>query len=378
MAEHAKLTQPEKTKDTAKKIESEKTPSPANRTGIPNAMKARFEGLSGFSFDDVRVHYNSGKPARLQAFAYTQGNQVYVGPGQEAHLWHELVHVVQQKQGRISVRSQINDDPILEKEASAGVVNASSEPAQGYSDAIQRIKYPNANVLMNDFLNKYSYAQAAKQPALTSPDSILSSLRDEANSILGDTGIDLTLVFSPVAGDQHGLASYNDNATGGFCTITIDPSRSFEESLIVFLHELTHVIAHYCYYHPGSNEQIAASEYDTHTGSTVTGTTNAASSILNWIVTSQSLVSSTLASLPDCVAYITARLQNIQGNPLFERDATISDIMAYLTIKGWKDTPLYNHFKQAYALTRQNRAIDLAARLASLAPPPTVPVLTSA
>jgi hypothetical protein len=33
-------------------------------------MKTRFENLSGLSFDDVRVHYNSNKPAQLQALAY--------------------------------------------------------------------------------------------------------------------------------------------------------------------------------------------------------------------------------------------------------------------------------------------------------------------
>jgi hypothetical protein len=94
----------------------------ANRTGIPNAVKERFENKSGFSFDDVRIHYNSDKPAQLQAFAYTQGNQVYIAPGQERCLGHELGHVVQQKRGEVrpTVRYNgvgINDDTGLEKEA---------------------------------------------------------------------------------------------------------------------------------------------------------------------------------------------------------------------------------------------------------------------
>lgn len=70
-----------------------------NLTGIPTQMKLDFEQRSGLSFDDVRVHYHSDKPARLQAMAYTQGTQVYIGPGQERHLPHELGHVVQQKLG---------------------------------------------------------------------------------------------------------------------------------------------------------------------------------------------------------------------------------------------------------------------------------------
>jgi hypothetical protein len=63
-------------------------------TGIADAVSA--SNISGFSFDDVKVHYNSDKPAQLQATAYTQGNQVHIAPGEERHLDHELGHVVQQ------------------------------------------------------------------------------------------------------------------------------------------------------------------------------------------------------------------------------------------------------------------------------------------
>lgn len=87
-----------------------------NYTGIPTQMKKQFETRSGVSFDDVKVHYNSKKPAQLRSLAYTQGNQVYLGQGQEKHLGHELVHVVQQKQGRVS-GNYINQDHALESEA---------------------------------------------------------------------------------------------------------------------------------------------------------------------------------------------------------------------------------------------------------------------
>jgi len=113
-------------KGAVQKKESEKTVVSPNRTGIPDAMKARFEQASGFSFDDVRVYYNSDKPTHLQthlqALAYTQGNQVYIAPGQEKYLAHELGHVVQQKQGRVKPTGAIggvamNDDDELEREA---------------------------------------------------------------------------------------------------------------------------------------------------------------------------------------------------------------------------------------------------------------------
>lgn len=93
-----------------------------NRTGIPDGLKSRFEALGGMSLDDVQVHYQSGKPAQLQAYAYTQGNQVYIGPGQERHLSHELGHVIQQKRGMVRPTGMqaglpVNDDPALERQA---------------------------------------------------------------------------------------------------------------------------------------------------------------------------------------------------------------------------------------------------------------------
>lgn len=86
--------------------------SKPNTTGIPSHLKEEFEKKSGFSFDNVRVYYHSEKPAQLDALAYTQGNSVYVGPGQEHHLKHELGHVVQQKQGIVKPTTIINQFPV--------------------------------------------------------------------------------------------------------------------------------------------------------------------------------------------------------------------------------------------------------------------------
>jgi uncharacterized protein DUF4157 len=95
---------------------------PENHTGLPDALKAGIECLSGFSLDDVRVHYNSSKPAEVDALAYTQGEEIYMGSGQEQHLAHEAWHVVQQMQGRVKPALQmkgmvINNDSGLEREA---------------------------------------------------------------------------------------------------------------------------------------------------------------------------------------------------------------------------------------------------------------------
>ena len=102
----------------------EPVPKETNHTGMPDNLKTGVENRSGFSMDDIRVHYNSSKPAQLQALAYTQGTDIHVAPGQEKHLPHEAWHVVQQKQGRVQPTFQmkgpgvgVNDDAELEQEA---------------------------------------------------------------------------------------------------------------------------------------------------------------------------------------------------------------------------------------------------------------------
>jgi hypothetical protein len=95
----------------------------SNNTGMPNQLKSGIESLSGMSMDDVKVHYNSDKPAQLNAHAYAQGSDIHMAPGQEQHLPHEAWHVVQQMQGRVRPTMQmkgdvqVNDDVGLETEA---------------------------------------------------------------------------------------------------------------------------------------------------------------------------------------------------------------------------------------------------------------------
>lgn len=89
---------------------------------MPGKLRQGIESLSGMSMEHVSVHYNSSKPAQLQAAAYAQGSDIHLAPGQEHHLPHEAWHVVQQMQGRVAPTMQakgapINDDESLEREA---------------------------------------------------------------------------------------------------------------------------------------------------------------------------------------------------------------------------------------------------------------------
>lgn len=115
-----------------------------NDTGMPDNLKSGIENMSGYDMSDVKVHYNSAKPAQLQALAYAQGTDIHVAPGQEKHLPHEAWHVVQQKQGRVKPTFQmkqgvpVNDDAGLEQEAD--VMGAKALQAAGDEAAVQRMQ----------------------------------------------------------------------------------------------------------------------------------------------------------------------------------------------------------------------------------------------
>ncbi|APR88469.1 hypothetical protein A7982_13818 [Minicystis rosea] len=103
----------------------------ANATGIPTPVRAKMEAAFGADFSSVRVYPRSSHAAALGALAYTQGEHVHFAPGQfrpessagQALLGHELVHVVQQRAGRVAATRQlkpavwINDSSHLEREA---------------------------------------------------------------------------------------------------------------------------------------------------------------------------------------------------------------------------------------------------------------------
>ena len=116
-----------------------------NKTGLPDNLKSGLETMSGMSMNDVKVHYNSPKPAQLQAHAYTQGSNIHVAPQQEKHVAHEAWHVVQQKQGRVAPTGKVggmplNDSPSLEREADVMGAKANSMPIQQMADDEKKLE----------------------------------------------------------------------------------------------------------------------------------------------------------------------------------------------------------------------------------------------
>jgi hypothetical protein len=124
-------------------------PPPAGGgTPLPADLRTLMESLLGNDFAGVRVHETPYAQA-IGARAFTRGNDLYFAPGAydpaSSHgrelIGHELTHVVQQRQGRVPVTSQVggapaNDDPGLEQEADQmGARAARAEDPAGPSTA---------------------------------------------------------------------------------------------------------------------------------------------------------------------------------------------------------------------------------------------------
>ncbi len=144
-----------------------------NNTGMPDNLKSGIESLSGFSMDDVRVHYNSSKPATVQALAYTQGTDIHVAPGQEKHLPHEAWHVAQQMAGRVSPTTNINGMPVnnnagLEHEADVMGEKAVTQRKEIKSDSTTQNLKTNAETIqrvwigIDTTMNHASYMELYK------------------------------------------------------------------------------------------------------------------------------------------------------------------------------------------------------------------------
>lgn len=131
-----------------------------NETGMPDNLKAGIESLSGFSMDNVRVHYNSSKPATVQALAYTQGTDIHVAPGQEKHLPHEAWHVAQQMAGRVSPTTSINGMPVNDNAALEHEADVMGEKA---------VQCKGANFVDNTFESAGCIANAVFQLKPLSP-----------------------------------------------------------------------------------------------------------------------------------------------------------------------------------------------------------------
>lgn len=123
-------------------------PTDGGGTPLPADVRAQMEAALGGNFAAVRVHV-SPYAETIGARAFTRGTDLFFAPGAYDPtspqglqlLGHELVHVVQQAQGRVAVNAQIggapaNTDASLEQEADElGAKAASALPSKARDGA---------------------------------------------------------------------------------------------------------------------------------------------------------------------------------------------------------------------------------------------------
>ncbi|WP_208108167.1 DUF4157 domain-containing protein [Paludibacterium purpuratum] len=194
--------------------------APSHANGLPAQLRQGIESLSGFDMSDVRVHRNSDKPAQLQAHAYAQGGDIYLGSGQDQHLPHEAWHVVQQRQGRVRPTLQmktgvaVNDDAGLEREADAmgeSAMRLAHSPGD-LSPILQRrmdrtapvVQRASALVLIGSVKDMNDLKVNTK---LEEENLGLKSVK-LANANLGTIGADDTLYLSGAHGDSDSYGPY--------------------------------------------------------------------------------------------------------------------------------------------------------------------------
>lgn len=97
---------------------------------LPEEVAGKMGRSLGADFSDVKVHLNSEKAQKLNAIAFTQGNEIDFAPGQynpgslpgQELIGHELIHVLQQRNGKVKTETsnkglQIANEARFENEA---------------------------------------------------------------------------------------------------------------------------------------------------------------------------------------------------------------------------------------------------------------------
>jgi hypothetical protein len=209
----------------------------ANETGMPNQLKAGIETLSGMRMDHVRVHYNSDRPAQLNAHAYAQGSEIHIAPGQDQHLAHEAWHVVQQMQGRVRPTTQmkgdvpVNDDAGLEAEAdimgarAANMAVSGPAPASSVLHSPELVRQDRANRVVTVAARRHYHDGWGDQYGITSDAELIAAV---SPNVQGQGTIDLGWWEAPAAEARRRSGPFEKQ-----CTIEYDDGEQADTTVII-------------------------------------------------------------------------------------------------------------------------------------------------
>lgn len=166
---------------------------------LDGAVQAEMETKLGADFSDVRVHTDAAardSAKQLKARAFTSGTHVVIGEGGEnpTTLAHELVHVIQQRQGPVagadngSGLSVSDPSDRFEREAERIATQVTSAPAPRHaagSDATQVMRSPRSATEHSPIQRAVTWHKLApRDPALMRFGAKLGDLTQEAADLI--------------------------------------------------------------------------------------------------------------------------------------------------------------------------------------------------
>jgi hypothetical protein len=164
----------------------------AESGGLPAQLRADIEALSGQSLEGTKVHYDSPEPRKVGAYAFAQGDDIHLAPGEERHLPHEAWHITQQRSGRVRANASldgtpINADPALEHEADRMGDLAMRSSSDDAAAPVQRRPTGARPVLQGAWAVAMTEAQVKR--AQEDPIDVLLDVAEPYRALLGD-GLD--------------------------------------------------------------------------------------------------------------------------------------------------------------------------------------------
>ncbi len=148
--------------------------------------------MCGVSDKEVSIIRNSAEPYKIGAYAYTRGDKIYVAPGCDETIPHEISHYKQQKQSGhqnttdIINGQAVNDDikleasaerckPIIPKVMLNNIVDSDADMGQNKNIPAQRVKI-NLNVDNDPFVyTSYKYKPIKESEAIKTNTALKSN-----------------------------------------------------------------------------------------------------------------------------------------------------------------------------------------------------------
>lgn len=213
--------------------------SSGSSVSLPDPVQAKMEQSMGADFSGVQMFKDSEKASSVGANAFAQGNEVHFAPGQfktdqagQELIGHELAHVVQQREGRVSANTSVggkpvNDDKGLEQEADdKGRLAAKADaPLQGkaqggeggevaapvlqgsfISFALKAGAKKGSKAMLKNFIET-KIKQKLKNTSLKRLRTQFAKEADTLIDILTDSWWETAIGFIPVVGDAFDLVN---------------------------------------------------------------------------------------------------------------------------------------------------------------------------